>query len=204
MAGADAAAVGYENSALNTDDAIATQSQKLHALIDGEWRPHRHDAVYRVDQGRRIVASVPNGDADVFATPLATLDGPLYLLYVLHTPRGEARPGRYQSPPLPKTEVLDWLREFSSFLRADGRFDLWAHDPQADATLVWDRHNLLFAYGPLERFEAALRERGFDEGDARAPSPHEHRYRSEFDDDARRLMASQTWSYSPLRPDDEQ
>lgn len=204
MAGAGAAAVGYENAALNAAETIDTHPQKLHSLIDGEWRPHRHAAVYRVSPERRIVAGIPDGDAAIFAGLLDTLDGPFHLLYVLHTPRGEASPGRYQSPPLSKTEVSDWLREFTDFLRADARFDLWAHDPQANATLVWDRHNLLFAYGPLDRFEAALRERGFAEGDAIVPSPHEHHYRPEYDDDARRLIASQTWSYSPLRPEDEQ
>lgn len=204
MAGAGVAAIGYASLALNAADTIDPHPRKLYSLIDGEWRPHRHAAVYRVSPERRIVAGIPDGDTAIFAGLLTTLDGPFHLLYVLHTPRGEAAPGRYQSDSLSKAEVSGWLRQFAGFFRADARFDLWAHDPQANATLVWDRHDLLFAYGPLERFEAALREREFIEGDALVPSPHEHRYRPEYDDDARRLIASQTWSYSVLRPEDEQ
>jgi hypothetical protein len=36
--------------------------------------------------------------------------------------------------------------------------NLWIHSPEAGATVVWDRHDLLYAYGPLERIGAVLKE----------------------------------------------
>lgn len=177
--------------------------QKLFHEVDGEWVPHRHPPVYRRER-HRLVAGVPDGDADLFESLLVPLEGPFHLLYVLHTPRGEAHPGRYQSPLLDKPSVIAWLRTFAGFFAADARFDLWLHDPAISATLVWDRHNLLYAYGPIERFANCLSERAFSEGELSIPSPHEHHYRAEFDAEARSLMASQAWSMSPLRPEDEQ
>jgi len=189
---------------VNASIGIAPDLQKLHHIVEDESLPYSHPAVYRLTAGQRIVAGVPGGDAEVFITLIDRLDGPFHLLYVLHTPRGEAEPGRYQSPRIDKPDTVRWLRRFADYLRADSRFDLWAHSPDNDATLVWDRHDRLFAYGPLERFEASLRGRGFVEGDAIIPSPHEHHYRRVCDAEALALLASQDWSWSPLRPEDEQ
>lgn len=129
---------------------------------------------------------------------------PYYLLYLLHTPRGEAEPGRYQSPPLSLDELKGFLARFAAFFRADARFDLWAHSPQDDATVVWDRHNLLFGYGPVNRFAEALLSLGFTHGVPQVPVPHEHHYRSEFDHLARDVVAAFDWSVSALSPEDEQ
>lgn len=72
------------------------------------------------------------------------------------------------------------------------------------ATIVWDRHDLLYAYGPLEKFTAILREAGFTDGVAAIPSPHVHTYHPEFHQDAAAVMKAFPWSTSPLRPEDEQ
>lgn len=189
---------------MNASIGIDPDLRKLHRIVDGESLPHTHPAVYRLTPGQRIVAGVPGGDVGVVIALIDRLAGPFHLLYVLHTTHGEAGQGRYQSPRIDKTDAIRWLRRFADYLRADSRFDLWAHSPDEDATLVWDRHDQLFAYGPLGDFDTALRERGFVEGDALIPSPHEHHYRTACDDEARAVLASQDWSWSPLRPEDEQ
>jgi hypothetical protein len=178
------------------------RSFRLGALKQGEWRSHSHAPTFEL--GSRLVAVVPESDPRLFADLLACMQPPLFLLYVLHSPRGEAAPGRYQSPPLQIDEAQAFLQRFADFLGGDGRFDLWAHSPGEQATLVWDRHDLLFGYGPLERFASELRARGFSEGEPRVPTPHEHHYRAELDPSARELIAAFDWSYSPLRPEDEQ
>ena len=48
----------------------------------------------------RIVMYVPDGRADLIHRLSALLPEPFHVLYVLHTPRGEGEPGRYQSPAL--------------------------------------------------------------------------------------------------------
>ena len=153
---------------------------------------------------RRLVVGVPAGDRAVIQTLARELPEPLYLLYILHTPRGEGEAGRYQSPELNAAELSDFIALFGAFLSGDGRHDFWIYSRESDTTLVWDRHNMLYAYGPLEAFTQALRALGFHEGDPQIPFPHLHHYRKEFDADAAALLSHWNWVYSPLRPEDEQ
>ncbi|MBX9402272.1 hypothetical protein K4L06_13235 [Lysobacter sp. BMK333-48F3] len=181
----------------------------MHRLshFDGvDWRPYRHPAHFVLPQqtGGAVVAGSPASDPALFLALVECLAPPYFLLYVLHTPRGEAQPGRYQSPPLSVEELRDWLGRYAGFLCADGRYDLWAHSPEQRATVVWDRHDRLYAYGPTDEYARRLRELGFSEGEVRIPAPHEHYYRSECDPDARDLIASLDWHHSPLQPQDEQ
>lgn len=175
---------------------------RLGHLVDGEWIAHVHPAVF--ESRERITAGVPHGDPTIFGSMVECMGPPYYLLYVLHTPRGEAQPGRYQSPELSLPDVKDFLARYALFLSADARFDLWAHSLSDDGTVVWDRHNQLFAYGPLNRFANTLQSLGFTIGTTSIPTPHEHHYRAEFDHIAKQLLNEFEWSYSPLRPEDEQ
>jgi hypothetical protein len=175
---------------------------RLSHYLDGEWKAHSYPPVFDVSQ--RLVAGVPDGDPLVFQTLVERLTPPFQLLYVLHTPRGEADPGRYQSPPISLEQFREFVQTFSSFLKADGRFDLWAHSGASGATVVWDRHNRIFAYGPLEHYTEALTALGFSRGTPVVPTPHTHHYRDEFDEAARRLLQTYVWSRSPLHPGDVQ
>lgn len=120
---------------------------KLSHLVDDEWVAHRHPPVFcepaEDDPYRRVVATVPGSDPDVFLQLASCLTAPLYLLYVLHASRGEAQPGRYQSPSVTFSELSDFVAMFADYLSGDSRFDLWAYSPADDATVVWDRHNLI-------------------------------------------------------------
>lgn len=174
---------------------------KLGHQVDAEWVEHRHLPVYEV--GDRVLAGLPGGEAKVFTQLVACLEAPYLLLYVLHTPRGEAAPGRYQSPALSHEAFVDFVSRFSAFFKADARFDLWAHSPAERATVVWDRHNQLFAYGPTNRFVQCLDALDFRPGKVEIPA-HAHYYRAECDDMARQLMSALEWIHSPLQPEDEQ
>ncbi|MEW6763608.1 MAG: hypothetical protein AB1437_22535 [Pseudomonadota bacterium] len=181
--------------------------QKLSHEVKGEWIDHRHPAMFGRDVSggaERLVAGAPAGDPAIFLSLVESLEGPFALLYVLHTPRGEGEAGRYQSPVLELGEIQSFLERYAAFLSADARFDLWAHSLSANATVVWDRHNLIYAYGPLERFESALRRLGFGDGLPTAPFAHQHHYRPEFDRVAAAVLEEFDWRFSPLRPEDEQ
>lgn len=175
---------------------------RLGHLVEGEWTAHSHPAVFNADG--RVHAGVPGGDPVVFERLVACLPPPYHLLYVLHTPRTEAEPGRYQSPELSFDELKAFLERFAPYLSGDGRFELWAYSPTDGGMVVWDRHNQLFGYGPVEAFAAALRALGFTSGQPEIPVPHTHYYRVELDDLAREVIAAFDWSVSPLRPEDEQ
>lgn len=175
---------------------------RLGHLIDNDWVAHSHAPVFELSQ--RLVAGVPGSDPAVIEALLECLEPPYFLLYVLHTPRGEGSPGRYQSPALSLTDVRGFLHRFGALLRGDGRYDLWVHSPVENATLVWDRHNLLYGYGPLDRYAAKLLALGFVAGTPDIPSPHEHYYRAALDMLAAELIAAFDWTHTPLRPEDEQ
>lgn len=174
----------------------------------GEWEEHSHPPIFTlrevVGQKPKILAGVPGGDPLVFRQLMDCLNPPYFLLYLLHTPRGEGEPGRYQSGQLSAQTALDFLDRFGNFLRADGRHDFWLHSPSDQATIVWDRHNLIHAYGPTDAYAKVLSELGFAAGEPAVPHPHIHSYRAEFDDDARAVLETLEWRYAPLRPEDEQ
>jgi hypothetical protein len=180
---------------------------KLGVLRGDDWVEHSHPAVYeRVDMGGghgdRLHVAVPGGNTDIFRCLLSCVEPPYMLLYVLHTPRGEGEPGRYQSPPLDIAATASFLDRFSDYLRSDGRFHLWARSPVSNATLVWDNHNILYAYGPLDAYERQLIELGFAIGSTPIPAPHTHIYRPEFDADASACLMQWDWQRTPLQPSD--
>lgn len=183
--------------------------RKLDYWSGMDWTEHSFSAQFACTGAAagtsRLVVGVPHGNAEIVKSLVSSLEPPYFLLYVLHTPRGEGKPGRYQSPGLSREQLYEFISEFGPFLSGDARFDLWARSPSENATVVWDRHNLLFAYGPLDRYTAVLHSLGFVQGTApKVPEPHAHHYRHELDEDARKLLSVFEWSWSPLRPEDEQ
>ena len=181
---------------------------KLDHQSGEQWVPHSHVPVFAVEttsvHTQRIVAGVPGGDAAVLLKLIECITPPFFALYVLHTPRGEGEPGRYQSPKLELPELQAFISQYSSFFAADARFDLWVHSPADGATIVWDRHNLIYGYGPIECFSNALCSLGFSQGTKPTLGPHAHHYRHEFDSEARAILTAFPWQYSSLQPEDEQ
>ncbi len=155
----------------------------------------------------RLLITVPDERPSVFRELVSLLTAPIFLLYILHSPRGEGAAGRYQSPPLDVSEVDDFLTAFAPFLAGDGRHDLWAHSAGDGRTFVWDRHDIIYAEGePLDEVEAKLKSMGFTSGAVPrlGAGSHIHHYRTEFDADAAAVLARFDWIRTDLRPQDEQ
>jgi hypothetical protein len=134
----------------------------------------------------------------------STLSGPFQLLYVLHTTRTGAELGRYESPELTFAGVEKFFNEFGRFFREDSRHDLWVRSHDDDATIVLDRHNLIYAYGPLDELEATLQSLGAGRGEPQVLGAHVHHYHSEWDEAERRVLGTLEWDIKPLRPSDVQ
>ncbi len=182
---------------------------KLFHRPGSRWVEHTHLPTFAIEstsaKANRLVAGLPAREACTILAALVDLvEPPYFLLYVLHTPRGEGEPGRYMSPLIDRDSVKTFLRRFKAFLTADSRFDLWIHSRSDDTTLVWDRHNVLFAYGDLEQFSTALRARGFGCGRPSLDFEHVHHYRAKFDTAAAELLETFDWGFSPLKPEDRQ
>jgi hypothetical protein len=140
----------------------------------------------------------------VFLKLAAVLKPPFDVLYILHTSRCDNELGRYQSPPIDASTFEAFTTKFADFLSTDGRHDLWLHSRSPEGTVAWDRHNLIYAYGPLDRFADVLRAEGLIEGVVSLPTLHTHHYHACFDDDERGILQYVDWTRSPLWPGDIQ
>lgn len=180
---------------------------RLGHYVDQQWVEHSHPPAFELIQAqsgaRLLKIAVPGSDIAVMKGLLSCIPGPFFILYVLVVPRGEGQPGRYQSPLIEREQAEGFLSKFRNYLKCDGRFHLWFHAPDTSATLVWDRHNIIYAYGPLADFERSVTAMGFRSGLITIPAPHEHHYRKECDEDARSVLAHFDWGRSDLQPDDE-
>ena len=132
------------------------------------------------------------------------LPEPLRLLYILVTPHGgRHQSGRYEAAVEMSCEDTGiFLKEFCDFLQSDGRHQLWAASP-GYGTVVYDRHELLYAYGPLDRFADVLLANGLNEGKVKIPAVHWHAHHPEFDAAETQVLSRFQWIHSPLREGDD-
>ena len=178
--------------------------------LDGaDGVPHDYGDVYFEEPcgpARRLVIGPSKGHVDLLAELSTELQGhPWFVLYVLLVPRvGNRAAGRYQSEPFATHgELTSFLSSFRGFFEGDGRHHLWVGSAANDGVLVYDQHNVIFAYGPLARFTQLLDARGFRREPFWFPAPHTHTYFPENDAEEERLMNEARWEYFPLQPGDE-
>lgn len=180
---------------------------KIEALVGEIPQTFQYGNVFtREDVGghARLRIGLNEAQGACVLTLASGLSGPFQLLYVLHTTRTGAELGRYESPELTANAVERFLHQFGRFLCEDSRHDLWVRSHDDDATIVLDRHNLIYAYGPLEAFEAALQSLGARKGEPATLPAHVHHYHPEWDDAERGVLACFEWHVKRLRPSDVQ
>ncbi|MHB8485013.1 MAG: hypothetical protein ACYDCM_04660 [Candidatus Acidiferrales bacterium] len=130
---------------------------------------------------------------------------PFWVLYVLLVPRtGSNHPGRYQSPnPLTAVQLAIFLNRFREYFEQDARHHIWISEAHGSSLLVYDNHNVIYAYGLLENYEKALRLKGFEEApEVVFPKPHSHHYNPECDKDETDIVNYLPWTLSPLKEAD--
>ena len=180
---------------------------KLSTLEESGWAPNRYERVYWLEDtgaGQRVVAAASEDQVEIVLHLAAVAAaGTFALLWVLHTPRGGSQPGRYQSPPLSLEEARRLLLEHRALFEQDGRGDIWIHSKDPASTIVLDRHDLIYAYGPVQIFIEVLHRLGFTVGRASIPSPHAHEYHAELDPLELALAAELEWIITELQPEDE-
>jgi hypothetical protein len=175
----------------------------------GAELPYQHKNIWAREKTSgpdRLAIAPSSGQVEVLLKLAAVMLDPYFLLYVLHTPRSERAAGRYQSPePVSHDQLILFLRQFRDFLEGDGRHGLWIGSSDKSSLLVYDRHQILFAYSALDTFQSVLDENGLKETDrVRLPDPHVHRYNQEFDLQAEALMNLWSWKQFPLQDSDRQ
>ncbi len=180
---------------------------KLGVEEGGAWVEHAHSHAFRRERTgplERLVAA-PHGDQVGLLIDLAReLPDPFQVIYVLLASRRLRPEGRYQASEAVSLDALEtFLDGFRAFLEQDGRHHVWIVSPDAAATVVYDHHQLVYAYGPLDEYERVLRQAGMDEGPIVVPPEHQHRYHAEMDEEEDRLMAHWPWTWFPLEAEDD-
>ena len=170
--------------------------------------PQEYGRVYeheQFEQFERLNVGASTNAIDLLRQLSGCLPAPYFCLYVLVVNReGEAQ-GRYQSPLLTTaTELTDFVGEFAPLLTTDGRHHFWVGATDNSGLLIYDRHNVVYAYGPLEVYKTTLASLDYHEQPFSFPVPHAHRYHAENDEQVRQLLAHWDWQRFPLVPSDEE
>src|ERR1035438_7539332 len=130
---------------------------------------------------------------------------PIGVLYVLTVPRGAGAEGRYQSVnPHSKDEVKALLKRFGNFFENDGRHHLWIASMSSSDLLVFDKHNVIYAYGCTPIFEEVVVRRGLTKVETvQVPCPHTHNYNEVFDRAQVEVLRYWDWKRFPLKDSDD-
>lgn len=168
---------------------------------------HRYPNVFhqqRLPDGQQRLRIGPSRKhVELIIELVECLPEPLRLLYVLVEPRGGHQSGRYEAASeMSFDDAENFLREFADFLQSDGRHHLWVASP-GFGTVVYDRHDLIYAYGPQDKFVDVLQANGLKEGKVEIPATHWHGCHPEFDDVLSRVLSRFSWVHSPLRSGDD-
>lgn len=129
---------------------------------------------------------------------------PYFILYILNVSRCDQETARYQSMELSASDTEEFLYEFDDYLENDSRHDIWIHSPKENATIVYDKDNLIYIYGDLEKYENKLTLLGYAAYDEPLylPSPHAHCYHPEFDEKELEILRKFNWNKTPLQDHD--
>jgi hypothetical protein len=185
-------------------DAVIT-SRFCH-VVEGRQEPHLYGDIWQRQQtsGPERLVIAPDRDHTGLMLELASLwHENYYVLYVLLIPPEGKQAGRYQSPDMGYPELRDFCKEFGDFIESDGRHSFWINSPVGEALLVYDHHNLIYAYGDLARYEHLLEQRNFVKDQVKIPVPHSHIFLDDSIEPLERLMARYEWRWSELHPDDD-
>jgi hypothetical protein len=176
--------------------------------FEPEEQKYEHPNIWTIEQTTgpdRLILGPAKNHISFLVQLTRAMPEPFWVLYVLTVSRSEHLPGRYQSDsPKTREEIEEFLTRFGSFFENDGRHSVWVGSEPGPELLVYDRHNKIYAYGPLDKFSSLV------SGDALSlsngvpiPCPHSHHYHEEFDAEEVAIMRHWSWSHFPLVDSDD-
>ncbi len=182
---------------MTTNPTVKFSGQDLNASVPHDygnrWCQEDHEGWSRLSIG-------PSRDhIDLMLKLAAVMPPPYGLLWVLVLPTTGREPGRYQSPLIESHDHLSTiLSRYRAFFEGDGRHHLWVVSPESGTQLIYDNHNLIYAYGAAKPFAAVLKESGLCEGQIEVPIPHSHGYDARNADVEEQFFGECDWQYFPL------
>lgn len=153
----------------------------------------------------RLIVAPESGHVDVLLRLTREMPTPYWVLYILLVPHtAEVRAGRYQlNLDFDEESLRRLLVNFREFFEGDARHHLWIGSRADQSLLVYDQHDVIYAYGPIDQFAAILRAQGLNEAEVNYPYPHTHHFRSSLDDYEIDLLREYDWNWYPLESEDE-
>lgn len=184
-------------------------------LVDGdqssELLPFTYDHTYvqestRGGSDRLLIGPLGRHTELLLELAKQAFAGPIALLYVLVVPASDHLPGRYYSEDaFAWSDISSLFARYKDFLALDGRHHLWLIDAESPkAFLIYDRHNVIYAYGNLASYVPVLEQFGLRPGEVKHPGMHAHAYHRQFDAAERQLLAEFPWRYETLKDRDDQ
>ncbi|MDO7887395.1 hypothetical protein [Hymenobacter cheonanensis] len=171
-------------------------------------KPHDYGQVYMLESYpaySRLKIGASANATELLLHLSDCMSPPFFCLYVLVIAPSDSQAGRYQSPLITnRADLVDFLLEYKPLLESDGRHHLWISAPEANATLVYDKHNVIYAYGLLQEFAAHLQKLGYTEAEFDYPYPHAHNYLPENYSKVEELLHYWEWQHFPLQEVDEE
>lgn len=190
---------------------MSSHPYKFGQIVNDEDVPYCHDNTWCREPtshgGKRLRIAPARNHVDLAIALSRHLPGPFCILFVQVVPRAQGEAGRYQSQFLEREEVERFFETFTPLLEGDGRANAWIASVDENGVphgqIIYDRHQIIYAYGPLERYESTLEDKGLKKGaSAPLPHPHTHHYNKEFDEAVAQLLDYWEWELSPLRDQD--
>jgi hypothetical protein len=157
---------------------------KLGYHNDNEMKEYVHPDLYNLENSNgveRLVIGLSKSHVDTILELAAPLCEPLYVIYVLHTSHNDNEQGRYQSKAISLSQVSDLFTSYKDFFENDARHDVWLHSPQSNASIVYDRHNLIYLYGFVDEQLECIEQKGIEKKAFTISFPHIHCYHAEYD-----------------------
>jgi hypothetical protein len=157
------------------------------------------------EERERLVIAPSNDHIEVILRLIREMTPPYWVLYILMVPHHDSsRAGRYQlGGSWDDDASRELLTSFKDFFEGDARHHLWIGSNSDRSMVVYDQHNVIFAYGPVDQFAAILQAQGLQEGPVNYPYPHTHHFRSAFDHFEQELLTHYSATWYPLEDGDE-
>ena len=134
---------------------------------------------------------------------IKTTTPPYMVLYVLSTPRIN-KEGRYEiSTPLNFDELKTMLVEYKEFFENDSRHELWLGSLNGGELLVYDNHDVIYAYNFEKSLVEYLIDNSFIKEKIEIPYPHTHNYYPQLDIYEEKLIKEYKWKRFDLKDEDE-
>lgn len=152
----------------------------------------------------RLIIAPDGNHIEIIKRLTEKMPAPFGILYLLLVPRGgESKEGRYQCPnPVSNREVRLFLDEFKDYFEQDGRHTIWIQCLTSNELVVYDKHNVIYAYGNIESYKTEMKFLKLEKGSIHIPVPHAHHYHPEFDKDEQKIISYWNWKRFPLQESD--